>query len=40
VTSVAAGTCQIKIADNHGQSIGETVYVTTTTGTINSNARH
>jgi hypothetical protein len=36
VTAVAAGGCQIVVKDNHGQSIGETVNVYTTGGTVNS----
>lgn len=35
VTAVAAGQCTIVVSDTHGQSISETVYVTTTTGTVN-----
>jgi hypothetical protein len=33
VTAVAAGQCTIVVSDSHGQSVSETVYVTTTTGT-------
>ncbi len=32
VTAVAAGQCTIVVSDSHGQSVSETVYVTTTTG--------
>jgi hypothetical protein len=39
VTSVAAGTCTIVVADNHGGSVGVAVTVTTTSGTINAKTR-
>ena len=40
VTSVAAGTCTIVVADDHGGSVGVSVTVTTTTGTISGTKRH
>ena len=40
VTSVAAGGCTITVKDNHGQSVGEIVSVTTTGGTINGRERN
>jgi hypothetical protein len=39
VTSVAAGTCTIVVADDHGGSVGVAVTVTTTSGTINAKTR-
>ncbi|MDB5093927.1 MAG: hypothetical protein JWO85_2028 [Candidatus Eremiobacteraeota bacterium] len=35
VTSVAAGQCQITVHDTNGQTAAVTVYVTTTSGTVN-----
>jgi hypothetical protein len=35
VTSVAAGQCQIVVHDTNGQTAAVTVYVTTTSGTVN-----
>jgi hypothetical protein len=39
VTSVAAGTCHITIADSFGQSATETIVVTTTGGSIDTRTR-
>jgi hypothetical protein len=35
VVAVGAGSCQIVVKDSTGQSVTETIFVTTTTGTIN-----
>ena len=35
VTALAGGTCQITVSDNHSGSVTITVYVTTTSGTVN-----